>query len=411
MADDSAASKAGLNEPLLPPAFEVSDNNTGAYALLTAVIMIVIAGLAICVKLQMTAATFRKLRLDDVALIAALMFGLGYTIAICRAVRYGLGSVAAELTSTQVRLLSQHYYASNILLYLSLASSKCSVALLVIAFKPARWISLTLYSTLAITISWAIAATCVVALQCEPNRWAFGPTSNDICIHQFESQIALRTIDIVIDVVLSVLPAIMMAGVQVSTVKRLIVAFMFAIRLATPVFTAYAIASLDDFYGATVAGRPNKLVAPSIWNSVAVNVSLITACLPSIKRFLTDWAAGIANAGMVEPYELQSSVDRSKIGQSYGNRSFARFQTRSNDMMKSDRAAGVSYSDYASREKDDQDRGADDGDSKKGLTDGIMKTIDYHIEYDKVRKRREGSMSSEVKESSDEGNHEIQHIP
>lgn len=301
------------------------------------------------------------------------------------------------------------------------------MALLVIAFKPARWISLTLYSTLAITISWAIAATCVVALQCEPNRWAFGPTSNDICIHQFESQIALRTIDIVIDVVLSVLPAIMMAGVQVSTVKRLIVAFMFAIRLAyvsaslyccsqltrlrTPVFTAYAIASLDDFYGATVAGRPNKLVAPSIWNSVAVNVSLITACLPSIKRFLTDWAAGIANAGMVEPYELQSSVDRSKIGQSYGNRSFARFQTRSNDMMKSDRAAGVSYSDYASRRKDDQDRGADDGDSKKGLTDGIMKTIDYHIEYDKVRKRREGSMSSEVKESSDEGNHEIQHIP
>lgn len=73
MADDSAASKAGLNEPLLPPAFEVSDNNTGAYALLTAVIMIVIAGLAICVKLQMTAATFRKLRLDDVALIAALV--------------------------------------------------------------------------------------------------------------------------------------------------------------------------------------------------------------------------------------------------------------------------------------------------------------------------------------------------
>ena len=73
MPDDSAASKTGLYEPLLPPAFEVSDSNTGAYALLTAVIMIVVAGLAICVKLQMTASTFRKLRLDDVALISALV--------------------------------------------------------------------------------------------------------------------------------------------------------------------------------------------------------------------------------------------------------------------------------------------------------------------------------------------------
>jgi hypothetical protein len=73
MADNSAASKMGLYEPLLPPPFQVSDTHRGAYALLAAEIMIVIAGLAVCVKLQMAASTFRKLRLNDLALLVALV--------------------------------------------------------------------------------------------------------------------------------------------------------------------------------------------------------------------------------------------------------------------------------------------------------------------------------------------------
>lgn len=72
-ASASAVPTTGLYEPLAPPFREVSDANRGAYALLTAVILIIISGLTCTVKLQMTAVTFRKLRLDDHAVIAALV--------------------------------------------------------------------------------------------------------------------------------------------------------------------------------------------------------------------------------------------------------------------------------------------------------------------------------------------------
>jgi hypothetical protein len=124
------------------------------------------------------------------------------------------------------------------LLYLSLAASKCSVALLIIDIQPRRWITTTLYCILAIVISWAIAATFMIALQCGPNHWTLGPTSIDTCIDQFEAQVGLRVVDISTDVALTVLPAIMMAGVQVSTAKRLIVILMFGIRILYVPLTA-----------------------------------------------------------------------------------------------------------------------------------------------------------------------------
>jgi len=62
-----------IYEDLLPPYHAVSPGNKGAYALLTAVILIIIVGLAVSVKLQMTVATFRKLRYDDYTIIASMV--------------------------------------------------------------------------------------------------------------------------------------------------------------------------------------------------------------------------------------------------------------------------------------------------------------------------------------------------
>lgn len=58
---------------MAPPLYPVSKNDRGAYALLIAVILITITGIAICIKLQITYSTFRKLRRDDHSLVAALV--------------------------------------------------------------------------------------------------------------------------------------------------------------------------------------------------------------------------------------------------------------------------------------------------------------------------------------------------
>lgn len=67
------ALRRDIDEPLLPPAYTVTDTDHGAYVLITAVIMVVLSGLAVAFKLHITFSTFRKLRRDDFALIMALV--------------------------------------------------------------------------------------------------------------------------------------------------------------------------------------------------------------------------------------------------------------------------------------------------------------------------------------------------
>ena len=69
----SASATPGPNQTLLPPPYPISDGNKGGYVMLTAVIMVVITGLTICVKLQISWSTFRKFRRDDYALMTGLV--------------------------------------------------------------------------------------------------------------------------------------------------------------------------------------------------------------------------------------------------------------------------------------------------------------------------------------------------
>lgn len=194
---------------------------------------------------------------------------MGYTISICRSTNYGLGRVARELSGAQVRRLSQvssstarramcapnanphrnrqAYFAANLLLYPSIAASKASVALLVIAIKPKRWIVVALYGVIGIVVAWGIAGVLITALQCGPTRWTLGPTESDTCIDQYAAQLALKAVDMLTDVALSLLPAAMMATVQTAVEKRIIVALMFAFRLA------YALSSATRHFYADVS--------------------------------------------------------------------------------------------------------------------------------------------------------------
>jgi hypothetical protein len=123
-------------------------------------------------------------------------------------------------------------------------------------------------------------------------------------------------------------------------------------------------------------------VNSTIWTCLTLNASLLTACLPSIKRLLVSWAAGVHNNGIREAYDIQNSSNMMGSGQVSNNpRSFQRSNqsalNRSRSKHEIDEAA---YTHYTEERNSDGARG-DDSESKKGLTDGIMQTIDYRVEY------------------------------
>ena len=138
-----------------------------------------------------------------------------------------------------------------------------------------------------------------------------------------------------------------------------------------------------------------------------LNISIITACIPSIKRFLADIQSGLMGVNISEPYEMTHSggkyIDYGK-GTTFGSKITSRF-----GFSQSNKSQNASSMGRSRGEKDPHNLGAHDMDlgehtsrvqggaqrggglgpvreaseSVKGLTDDvIMHTIDYKVEYE-----------------------------
>ncbi len=156
-----------------------------------------------------------------------------------------------------------------------------------------------------------------------------------------------------------------------------------------------SIVTLAGFYHAPVEDRPFKAITPSIWTSVWLALSIITACIPSIKQFLADWAAGLARAAIGEDLDAEHDTVKSRSG---NNTRFAGSQRSGHlasklGLSRSGRAAVTSTARSGGTRDDDDtpmqtykgqhNRSDDTSESMKGLTDGvIMHTTDYAVEYE-----------------------------
>ena len=108
-------------------------------------------------------------------------------------------------------------------------------------------------------------------------------------------------INIVTDVVIMILPALIMGTVQTSFVKRSLVIGLFALRILVIAATIAQLVVLQPYLRSSDKTWTN--VAPSIWNQVMMNISIIFACLPSLKRLLDELQPN--KIGMVIPKSVE----------------------------------------------------------------------------------------------------------
>ena len=140
-----------------------------------------------------------------------------------------------------------------------------------------------------------------------------------------------------------------------------------------------------------------------------LNMSIITACIPSIKRFLADIQSGLAGVHISEPYELTHSGGKyvdygrgttfgskvaTRLGMSQGQsrntsvgRSYGEKDPRSLNNMDLESNMRSGNHNHIQGGRQDPRRGMgqvrETSESVKGLTDDvIMQTIDYKVEYE-----------------------------
>nr|OQO32237.1 hypothetical protein B0A51_00485 [Rachicladosporium sp. CCFEE 5018] len=270
--------------------------------------------------------TARKLAVTDWSILAALALAIAQAVALTLAVRSGLGRRVAFLEASQGERTGKAIYATGILMILAFTAAKVSIIALVTSIHPTKPVRIGCYTLFGVVGLWCVSSAFVQAFQCNlPRPWTMSDGEGTMCVQQLALQKYICVLNILTDVAVVGLATWMMYGVQTALRRKATVSALFGLRLATIPFAVLALIG-DRTYYAHPEDRSWYAVTPAIWGQVLLNVSIITACIPSTKRFFTDVQSGLMGVTISETYEMthsggnatpmmgSDSAGRSKLG-------------------------------------------------------------------------------------------------
>ncbi|KKZ68502.1 hypothetical protein EMCG_05861 [[Emmonsia] crescens] len=292
-------------EVLSPPFLKVTPTNHGAWVILSSCLVLILSVIVVLVTLISRARVLRKLVLCDMFLSLATIIFFAETICINFACSNGLGRHRSALSDKLFQSFSKFFYASQILDIASLACSKVALTLLIIYIKPLSAVLYACRCLLGVITTWAVVGIIAIAAQCDPPRpWDFGEGR---CINQQVLYIGLAVLSIITDIALVVLPFFLVFQVQLPTRKRLTIVSFFCIRILVPLFTIFSITSQNQYFKSTPPDKTWHAVHPTIWAQATLSISIITACIPSLKRVMADLQTGLMAGRVTEFLELSIS--------------------------------------------------------------------------------------------------------
>jgi len=269
--------------------------------------------------------------------------------------------------------------------------------------------------TLVIINVWGLAALLATIFECSPPQvWGY----KGQCIDQWALYLANMIWNVTTDCALILLPFFLMRNVQVSAQKKWVVIGLFGCRIIVPAFTIASAVAMYDYWHASTDPTWDA-VQGALWTQAILNLSIITACIPCIKRFLADLSSGLMAVNISEPLELtmkgisSSSANRdptstrtgggflrSKIFPSRGNQQMNGQHGTVNDNMEKKHYPHAPT--FAPAKQSTNKVCVERSDSMKGLTDGvIMQTIDYEVNFEQSKENAmwDGSSGSHQLES------------
>ncbi|KAF2452900.1 hypothetical protein BDY21DRAFT_357848 [Lineolata rhizophorae] len=286
-----------------PPFLSVSSDNHAPWVVVASCILIVLSGLTVAAKIIFRLKS-AKPSLYDAFLAAATLVAVAETVCVVLACGHGLGKHRSHIDDADFELVNKFYCTGSILAVASLALSKTSILQFIVALNPQQNVVDSCYGTLAIVVVWAASSLLALALQFEPT----------LHVDQRALYVYIGVVNILTDVALIAIPTHLMFLIRKISARLEIIAY-FAVRIVVPVFTIIYLVSLSSRFPSE---DPTwDAVIPTIWHQVMLNLSIITACIPSLKRVLDAFRSGAAAASISTPYQLtvskQSSLGRLRL--------------------------------------------------------------------------------------------------
>ncbi|OAG37286.1 hypothetical protein AYO21_08471 [Fonsecaea monophora] len=290
-----------------PAFFQISPDNHAPWVVVTATVFLIYSIMAVVSKVvSKLHLTFMKIY--DWLIVASTITALVQTTCVIAACKHGLGQHHDAVSYDQFASFSRYTYAAQMLFVITCCFAKASVVSFVMAIAPQRRIQRSCYALLAIISGWTVSGVFAIAFQCKlPQPWIF---EDGKCIDQEALSLFLGIVNILTDLALVAIPSAMMWWVQTNTTRKWQVVTLFASRIIVPIFIIVQLVEYRKLYESD--DRSWNMVGPAIWSQLVMNLSILTACIPSLKTVLDMFKSG--TSFFTVPAQYQTTVDNSSQG-------------------------------------------------------------------------------------------------
>ncbi|KAK5457210.1 hypothetical protein LTS15_004991 [Exophiala xenobiotica] len=246
--------------------------------------------LAVITVLISKLVVLRRLMWADSIITTAMLFSIGFTIAINNQVDNGLGSVLSSISQEEYEGFQKAGYAWNILYIWSLALGKLSTLSLLIALAPNKsYHRMPMRAVGGIIIVWAFASVFASAFQCDlPHPYLITTAK---CFSQTSFWDAFGVIDIITDVAIMAMPIFLVYNLQLVTKKKIAVCFAFSFRIGAVICTVWRLTEIHRFFDRGTDVTFHSWI-PTIATILEIFFSVFSACVPHLRPFMDSIQAG-----------------------------------------------------------------------------------------------------------------------
>ncbi|KAF2637583.1 hypothetical protein P280DRAFT_530762 [Massarina eburnea CBS 473.64] len=299
---------AGTYATIFVPRQPGSESDLGPFLNVVTWILLITSALAVLTRLVTKRALKRRIDVDDVFVVAALLASIGSGIAATVQTENGLGRDIASLSQDQVAAFEKAEYANKLLYIATLALAKLSIiSLLMILTASDFHRNLGIGLTVLISL-WGLVSEFIAAFQCGVQKpWHFVGVESR-CLSMLAFWRSVCAMNMATDLCLIMFPLHVICTLQMSLRKKVTILGFFSARSLDIVATAIHISYVPAFD----SSNPTR----ALWKwtllaQIIECITILTSCVPYLRPLLESLPSGLYGAD-----ELRRRGTSSELGYS-----------------------------------------------------------------------------------------------
>ncbi|KXJ96815.1 hypothetical protein Micbo1qcDRAFT_229623 [Microdochium bolleyi] len=240
----------------------------------------------------------------DFILLAGVGFLLAQSALVVYAASLGIGRHASTLDEARLDRIAKTQFAISILWVSVMFCTKISMCWFIDAinsFTQIQWanrILVGIISTLSVISIVATGFRCPLPAPWRAVSSAMCPTA--VPVYTFTLISCIIT-----DVLICLIASVMIVRVQTTLHTKALIIGLFSIRLLVAGAVSPALAGTSYVHNGSDTDFTWEALRPNIWLTVAGHLSVITACIPSLKGVVDSWLGNTFGIDIDSPYQLE----------------------------------------------------------------------------------------------------------